>query len=34
MLEHGYFEGKGYCARGPNCDCTVKGLTYEESLRE
>lgn len=32
MMEHGNVNGKGYCARGPDCKCKVKGDTYEEVL--
>ena len=34
MIEHGCFEGEGYCARGPDCNCKVKGKTYEEALAD
>ena len=32
MLARGLYYQKGYCARGPDCKCTVKGQTYEQAL--
>lgn len=34
MMEHGCDEGVGWCCAGNGdwCECTVKGLTYEEEL--
>lgn len=33
MMEHGIYRNKGYCARGPDCKCDVKGLSYEDALK-
>ena len=35
MMLHGCVDGIGYCMEGNGdwCDCTVKGLTYEEEIK-